>query len=86
MRSEGTAHKMRKRREVLYKIMYKLFYIMRGIGALYEWCAPSSTSHFSHSSAAAEAACVGVMTPCSAMRARTTVMRFAPSFGCEMGS
>ena len=48
--------------------------------------APSSTSHFSHSSAAAEAACVGVMTPCSAMRARTTVMRFAPSFGCEMGS
>ena len=48
--------------------------------------APSSASHFSHSSAAAEAACVGVMTPCSAMRARTTVMRFAPSFGCEMGS
>ncbi len=48
--------------------------------------APSSTSHFSHSSAAAEAACVGVMMPCSAMRARTTVMRFAPSFGCEMGS
>ena len=47
MRSEGTAHKMRKRREVLYKIMYKLFYIMRGIGALYEWCVPSSTLHFS---------------------------------------
>ena len=47
MRSEGTAHKIRKRRSVLYKIMDKLFYMMRGIGALYEWCVPSSTSHFS---------------------------------------
>ena len=27
--------------------MDKLFYIIRGIGALYELCAPSSTSHFS---------------------------------------
>ena len=47
MRSEGTAHKIRKRRSVLYKIMDKLFYMMRGIRALYEWCVPASTSHFS---------------------------------------
>ena len=46
MRSEGTAHKMRKRREVLYKIMYKLFYIMRGIGALYEFCIVCPFQHF----------------------------------------
>ncbi len=46
MRSEGTAHKMRKRREVLYKIMYKLFYIMRGIGALYELCIVCPFQHF----------------------------------------
>ena len=46
VRSEGTAHKIRKRRSVLYKIMDKLFSMMRGIGALYEWCVPSSTSNY----------------------------------------
>ena len=47
MRSEGTAHKMRKRREILYKIMYKLFYyIMRGIEALYELCIVCPFQHF----------------------------------------
>lgn len=26
-------------------MMNRLFYVMRGIGVLYEWCAPSATSH-----------------------------------------